>query len=229
MRKLSVFMAAILVAMTLFAGCGNNNSEEPAATTAPASTTAPAKATTTPDTSANDTVAGDAAQDDAKLVREAIHGFMDAMYKQDFKKAEEFVKDYENVNQFIPSGDTDLDKTLTKVVYERLEYQINSVAVTGNKAVAKTVIKSPDLVDAYQKLGVTLALLGDTLKTQADAEGMSEAEYVTKVVMDAMADAEQLSMDVDVDMEKADGQWKIVVSDQLINAVTGNIKAGTAQ
>ena len=229
MRKLSILVAAVLAAMILFTGCGGNENKQPSATTAPSATAIATATATTPDTSANDTVTGDAAQDDAKLTREAIHGFMDAMQKQEFTDAKQYVKDYETVGQFIPIVDTDLEKTLTKVVYERLEYQINSVAVTGNTAIAKTLIKSPNLVEAYQSVAVSLALLEDTLKEQADAAGMSEDAYVAKVVTDAMAGAEQLSLDVDIDMEKTDGRWKMVVNDHLINAVTGNIKSETAQ
>ncbi|MBU5484735.1 DUF4878 domain-containing protein [Clostridium sp. MSJ-11] len=154
---------------------------------------------------------------------DTMNSFLENFKKQDFKTAMTFVK------TDVPSEDLELEneeqKKIMEAVLTKLEYEILSTEVKGDKATAKVKITSCNLPKILTN---TLAELLPTLFASAfSQENIDDAkaeammmEHFLKAINDPNAPTTVSEMDVE--LVKENNKWVILVSEPLFNALTGN-------
>lgn len=152
-----------------------------------------------------------------------VKNFFEAVQKQDFKTASTYVKNEDNKDNF--KYDNADEEKMIKAIFSKLSYEIVSSNVNGKNATVKTKVTAPDLSKIYGK--VMGDMMADLLK-DAFSNEMTEDEVKQKFMkgfLDAVSDkdAPKTTTEVDIKLVK-DKEWLIEPSDELLNAITGNLQ-----
>lgn len=123
--------------------------------------------------------------------------------------------------------DADQEK-IVKSIFSKVSYEIVSSSVSGKNAVVKTKVTSLDLPKIYSKL---VADMLPTLFAQAMAGNKDDTQaQLMTALTNSINDpnAPKTTTEVDIKLAKGDKGWLIVANDDLINALTGNMKKAFA-
>lgn len=142
-----------------------------------------------------------------------VRNFFEAAKKQNLNTMNSLVKKEENKERF-KYDDSDKEK-LNKAIFSKIAYQILTTKGDEETKVIKVSIVSPDLVRIYSK-----AI--NEYSPNSENAGESKNSYLINLINDA--NSPKISTTVDIKLIKDKGSWIIEPSDELFNAITGNLE-----
>ncbi|MGH4124323.1 MAG: DUF4878 domain-containing protein [Clostridium sp.] len=155
-----------------------------------------------------------------------VKKFFTSAQKSDIVSMESYISKDKTKDSF-KYTDTNQEK-IVKSVLSKVSYAIVSSSVTGKNAVVKTKVTSIDLPKIYGKL--ITDMLPELLKQAMSGQKSDpQAQIMTsfnKYIIDP--NAPKTTTDVDIKLIKGDKGWLIEGSDDLLNALTGNLSKALA-
>jgi len=155
---------------------------------------------------------------------EAVKGFFDALNKNDIKTSATFL----NSNNKKLSYDNEDQKKIVEKLFPKIQYKIISSTVSGDTANVKAKITAPDLVKITNKMATDLlpTMFTDAMNGNVDEkkeEKLMEDYYIKSL---SAKNVTMTSNEVNIKLVKDANKktWLIKSSDDLVNAVTGNLE-----
>lgn len=144
----------------------------------------------------------------------SINGMLNALKAGDFAKVEEFINYQEVIqdSEFLASQNIDVETQ--KLFFDRLGWKINEVKKDGNQATAQVEITNKDykvIISNYMQKALKAAFGGETM-TDQEMENYLIEELKNQEIQTATST-------VTMQLEKVDGEWKIIANDNLINGL----------
>ncbi len=155
---------------------------------------------------------------------DTMDSFLQNFKKQDFKTAMTFVKGNDSSEAL--EFENEEEKKIVEGVLSKLEYEILSTEVKGDTATAKVKITSCNLPKI---LSTTLAELMPTLFASAFSQENVDDAKVEAMMMENLLNAindpkaPTTVAEINVELVKENNNWLIVPSEDLLNALTGNL------
>ena len=144
----------------------------------------------------------------------AVKNGLTAVKKNDI----ETIQKYFNEDIVFDGVDDELASQEIQALFENMDFEILSSEGETVKTSITNIDMLPVMVKTFEK-AVELAF-----------SGISEeeiAEQSEKIVQDILNedDLEKVTNTVDIKLEEIEGQWKIILNDELMNAMFGNFQA----
>ena len=141
--------------------------------------------------------------------------------KPDSQKAFEkgFKETMSEIDKKMNEGDNEATKMMAKIL-QKASYTVNKVEENGNVSELDITIKAVDLTKYLSEFMLSLKPLIET--------NMGE-EAFTKATVDYFSDLSKKDLDytetnVKVHMEKIDGQWKVINTDDVLVGIFGGLE-----
>ena len=146
--------------------------------------------------------------------KKSVDGMLSYLKAGEFEKVQEFV-DY---NQLISSTNTfnteDLNVDTQKLFFERLEWKVGKVTEENDNATIEVEITNKDfktIISNYMQEMLKLAFSGQNL---------SDEQMDNYLIEDLKSeDVQMTTVTGTIQANKQEGEWKIVVDDQLLNVL----------
>lgn len=146
--------------------------------------------------------------------KKSVDGMLSYLKAGEFEKVQEFV-DY---NQLISSTNTfdaeDLNVDTQKLFFERLEWKVGKVTEENDNATIEVEITNKDfktIISNYMQEMLKLAFSGQNL---------SDEQMDNYLIEDLKSeDVQMTTVTGTIQANKQNGEWKIVVNDQLLNVL----------
>ncbi|HCB99963.1 MAG TPA: hypothetical protein DEP42_01890 [Ruminococcaceae bacterium] len=117
------------------------------------------------------------------------------------------------------------EEEMIKAMVGKLDYQLEGEPkIEGNNASVKVKITSLDMQKIFNNI-MTSAMSKAYANAEAGDDTSDASSGVEQEMEDAIKakDASLTSTEMDLQLEKQDGQWKIKATDNFYNAITGNL------
>lgn len=157
-----------------------------------------------------------------------INNFFDALKKSDIQTASKYLSRNESASVGGLKFDRPEYERLAKLVFSKLSYEVVSSTTSGDTAVAKTKITSPDLSKISGKMVTDLfpslyskAVNGEQL-TEDKINQLIE-EYYSKSLNESSVPAVTNDVDIKLVKNKDKNMWLIEPNENLANSITGNL------
>lgn len=157
-----------------------------------------------------------------------INNLFDALKKSDIQTASKYLSRNDSASVGGLKFDRPEYERLAKLIFSKLSYQVISSNTSGDTAVAKTKITSPDLNKISGKMVTDLfpglyskALNGEQL-TQDKINQLIE-QYYTKNLNESSVPTVTNDVDIKLVKNKDKNMWLIEPNENLANAITGNL------
>ena len=141
--------------------------------------------------------------------------------KPDSQKAFEkgFKETMSEIDKKMNEGDNEATKMMAKIL-QKASYTVNKVEENGNVSELDITIKAVDLTKYLSEFMLSLKPMIET--------NMGE-EAFTKATVDYFSDLSKKDLDytetnVKVHMEKSDGQWKVINTDDVLVGIFGGLE-----
>ena len=141
--------------------------------------------------------------------------------KPDSQKAFEkgFKETMSEIDKKMNEGDNEATKMMTKIL-QKASYTVNKVEENGNVSELDITIKAVDLTKYLSEFMLSLKPMIET--------NMGE-EAFTKATVDYFSDLSKKDLDytetnIKVHMEKIDGQWKVINTDDVLVGIFGGLE-----
>ena len=141
--------------------------------------------------------------------------------KPDSQKAFEkgFKETMSEIDKKMNEGDNEATKMMAKIL-QKASYTVNKVEENGNVSELDITIKAVDLTKYLSEFMLSLKPMIET--------NMGE-EAFTKATVDYFSDLSKKDLDytetnIKVHMEKIDGQWKIINTDDVLVGIFGGLE-----
>ena len=141
--------------------------------------------------------------------------------KPDSQKAFEkgFKETMTDINKKMNEGDNEATKMMAKIL-QKASYTVNKVEENGNVSELDITIKAVDLTKYLSEFMLSLKPMIET--------NMGE-EAFTKATVDYFSDLSKKDLDytetnIKVHMEKIDGQWKVINTDDVLVGIFGGLE-----
>ena len=141
--------------------------------------------------------------------------------KPDSQKAFEkgFKETMSEIDKKMNEGDNEATKMMAKIL-QKASYTVNKVEENGNVSELDITIKAVDLTKYLSELMLSLKPMIET--------NMGE-EAFTKATVDYFSDLSKKDLDytetnIKVHMEKIDGQWKVINTDDILVGIFGGLE-----
>ena len=141
--------------------------------------------------------------------------------KPDSQKAFEkgFKETMSEIDKKMNEGDNEATKMMAKIL-QKASYTVNKVEENGNVSELDITIKAVDLTKYLSEFMLSLKPLIET--------NMGE-EAFTKATVDYFSDLSKKDLDytetnIKVHMEKIDGQWKVINTDDVLVGIFGGLE-----
>ena len=141
--------------------------------------------------------------------------------KPDSQKAFEkgFKETMSEIDKKMNEGDNEATKMMAKIL-QKASYTVNKVEENGNVSELDITIKAVDLTKYLSEFMLSLKPMIET--------NMGE-EAFTKATVDYFSDLSKKDLDytetnVKVHMEKIDGQWKVINTDDVLVGIFGGLE-----
>ena len=161
---------------------------------------------------------------------ESVKNFFEAVNTYDESKIMEYSSDDNLLNLVKKSeGNKGIDKDLVMFLFSNLSYSIIEINEDGDTCKAEIEITNVDMrnvMGQFMKEALSFAL-GEGLSSKMTDEDQAEKykEILNKVIEDNKDTS--VTNTVSVDLVKSEKNWKVQISKELINAITGDL-ANTA-
>lgn len=122
-------------------------------------------------------------------------------------------------NNLFEVTDEQLEKldSVSQLIVNRVSYKLSNKKQNGNKGTADIIVYSPNLKTAFNEA------IDKSEKTM-NIEDSDIIDKTKSLLLDNIEKAELLEYKFEVDLEKKDNNWVIVMTEPLANALTGNIE-----
>ena len=141
--------------------------------------------------------------------------------KPDSQKAFEkgFKETMTDISKKMSEGDNEATKMMAKIL-QKASYTVNKVEENGNVSELDITIKAVDLTKYLSEFMLSLKPMIET--------NMGE-EAFTKATVDYFSDLSKKDLDytetnIKVHMEKIDGQWKVINTDDVLVGIFGGLE-----
>ena len=141
--------------------------------------------------------------------------------KPDSQKAFEkgFKETMSEIDKKMNEGDNEATKMMAKIL-QKASYTVNKVEENGNVSELDITIKAVDLTKYLSEFMLSLKPMIET--------NMGE-EVFTKATVDYFSDLSKKDLDytetnIKVHMEKIDGQWKVINTDDVLVGIFGGLE-----
>ena len=141
--------------------------------------------------------------------------------KPDSQKAFEkgFKETMSEIDKKMNEGDNEATKMMAKIL-QKASYTVNKVEENGNVSELDITIKAVDLTKYLSEFMLSLKPMIET--------NMGE-EAFTKATVDYFSDLSKKDLDytetnIKVHMEKIDGQWKVINTDDIVVGIFGGLE-----
>ena len=141
--------------------------------------------------------------------------------KPDSQKAFEkgFKETMSEIDKKMNEGDNEATKMMAKIL-QKASYTVNKVEENGNVSELDITIKAVDLTKYLSEFMLSLKPMIET--------NMGE-EAFTKATVDYFSDLSKKDLDytetnIKVHMEKIDGQWKVINTDEVLVGIFGGLE-----
>ena len=141
--------------------------------------------------------------------------------KPDSQKAFEkgFKETMSEIDKKMNEGDNEATKMMAKIL-QKASYTVNKVEENGNVSELDITIKAVDLTKYLSEFMLSLKPMIET--------NMGE-EAFTKATVDYFSDLSKKDLDytetnIKVHMEKTDGQWKVINTDDVLVGIFGGLE-----
>lgn len=141
--------------------------------------------------------------------------------KPDSQKAFEkgFKETMSEIDKKMNEGDNEATKMMAKIL-QKASYTVNKVEENGNVSELDITIKAVDLTKYLREFMLSLKPMIET--------NMGE-EVFTKATVDYFSDLSKKDLDytetnIKVHMEKIDGQWKVINTDDVLVGIFGGLE-----
>ncbi|HCE32385.1 DUF5105 domain-containing protein [Fusobacterium polymorphum] len=141
--------------------------------------------------------------------------------KPDSQKAFEkgFKETMSEIDKKMNEGDNEATKMMAKIL-QKASYTVNKVEENGNVSELDITIKAVDLTKYLSEFMLSLKPMIET--------NMGE-EAFTKATVDYFSDLSKKDLDytetnIKVHMEKIDGQWKVINTDDVLVGIFGGLE-----
>ncbi|WP_336020839.1 DUF5105 domain-containing protein [Fusobacterium polymorphum] len=141
--------------------------------------------------------------------------------KPDSQKAFEkgFKETMSEIDKKMNEGDNEVTKMMAKIL-QKASYTVNKVEENGNVSELDITIKAVDLTKYLSEFMLSLKPMIET--------NMGE-EAFTKATVDYFSDLSKKDLDytetnIKVHMEKIDGQWKVINTDDVLVGIFGGLE-----
>lgn len=155
-----------------------------------------------------------------------VTNFFTSIKQGDLQKAATFMKSDANSKNELKFDDASQEKVI-KSLFAKVDYQMGKAVVNGNTATVDVKVTSVDITKVYAKM--IQDLLGKYMSQAMSGEKVDEQkqnaeimDYLVNAINDA--NAEKLNSDVQVKLVKDKSGWLIDPSEDLFNAITGNLE-----
>ena len=160
-----------------------------------------------------------------KILRDILLSFallmLVACGKPDSQKAFEkgFKETMSEIDKKMNEGDNEATKMMAKIL-QKASYTVNKVEENGNVSELDITIKAVDLTKYLSEFMLSLKPMIET--------NMGE-EAFTKATVDYFSDLSKKDLDytetnIKVHMEKIDGQWKVINTDDILVGIFGGLE-----
>lgn len=151
---------------------------------------------------------------------DSVKKMFESMKKADFKTAAQYLKNDKDV---IKSENPAQEKALVDMV-SRLDYEIVSSSVNGDKATVKTKVTAPNMPVIVGKImGELLPQLFASAFSGMDEKVSEDMFNDTLEKKLAEKDVPMTTTEVDLNLVLENDKWLVVGDDNVANAITGNL------
>lgn len=163
----------------------------------------------------------------------SVSGYLDAFIDGKPEEGKKFLKDTINLSdegesiESIQNTDPEFDKAMKKA-YGKITYKILDSTVNGDTAQVKTEITAPDLKSILMEIiqeSISLAFI-NAFSENAD-DNMDELMNTMLIDKLNSEDIPMVTKTININLVKEDDLWLIVMDDNLLDALTGNMSALT--
>ncbi len=151
----------------------------------------------------------------------AVSNYLDSLKGLDFEKAGAYIQGEEKVIEVKPEEEVYLEPMMQKLSYK----EVKEVSQEEDKAVVSVKITSLNMSSIITKTFSELIPLAFASAFSEDQSEEDMDKLAEQYLMDAISDenAPTVTTEVNINLQKQDGTWKIVPDDNFINALTGNL------
>lgn len=145
-----------------------------------------------------------------------------------------FSEDKTNEMGLNTDDSTKEEKEMLKLFFDKLSYKILDTKVDGDTATIKTEISNIDFSIVMGNYFTKILEISMSNATAKEGEQLSEEDLKKKsedilVEMLSASDVEIMTKEMEVQLTKVDGEWKIQSTDELLDAITGGMMSFGAQ
>ncbi len=162
--------------------------------------------------------------------KETVEAYLETVKKGELEESEKYLVDggsgADEDNDLDEESEELLDE-ISNNIFSKIEYELSDSEVDGDKAKVEAKITAPDLEKVfYEVFGDSFMM---TLMEFMDEEGEIDEEELEKRMMDKFKnilnkeDLETVTQNVKINLEKKENEWLIVMDDDLLNALSGNL------
>ncbi|KNF10071.1 lumazine-binding domain-containing protein [Gottschalkia purinilytica] len=158
-----------------------------------------------------------------------VKDFLETFKSKNYEKVYSFVNDSESIKDKLNASNAEMPDKVSKVILDKIadvKYEVTEEKIEKNKASVKVKLEVNDIGHALTE---TITEYMQTALTMAFDENADE-KAMEKLAEEKMLDKlngklDKVTKDVEIKLEKKNDKWVIEPSDDLINALTGNMKA----
>jgi|SRR5690554_4070276 len=156
---------------------------------------------------------------------EVVANGLTAIKNLDLIKMQKYIDsdDIAEEEDILGDGFEDQDVEYVELLVKNLEYEIISSNIDDENAVVETKITNIDMnivMEEYISQAFILAM-SNIGEEEVDEKEMQKEMEELFIELLSDEDVEMTTIDVDITLNDVDGQWKIDLNNQLINAIFG--------
>ncbi|MBU3105023.1 DUF5105 domain-containing protein [Clostridium gasigenes] len=157
---------------------------------------------------------------------ESIKSFFESTKSCDFETMSKYIKSDTDSSIITGKFESTEQEDLIKSLFKKIDYEILSTTVNKDEATTKVKITSVDMLRVYsdsmkQVMAILLPQAFSSNKPSDDEIQKMTFQYITNGINDP--DVAKTTTEVDLKLTKEKDKWVIESSDELTNAITGNL------
>jgi predicted small lipoprotein YifL len=159
---------------------------------------------------------------------EVATDFLTSVQKGEWEEASEYVNTDESKEKIKEFTTSDEDVKYIEDLIGKMSFTIGTVKEEDNKATVQSEIETVDMK-------IIIGTIFQEMLAEAFAQAFSgeetdeeaQDEEMTKLLVEGMNEpsAKKVTNKVNIQLVKVDGDWKVEVSDELLNALTGGLSS----
>ncbi|MGI5839324.1 MAG: hypothetical protein ACOX8W_06635 [bacterium] len=154
-----------------------------------------------------------------------VDSFLTALHEGRIEDMARYVIPSEDEEAVISELDDPEKANFVNMVLPKISHKINSTSIDGGNAIVKTSITAPDLLRVFTKVISEMMPLLFVSAFSEDSDANNSEEMINAYLENSLSDPNvpMTTIDADIVLKKIDGQWLIEPSEDLGNALTGNL------